>query len=47
MSKNVNQQQAMNQNSVKTIEVIQMEGIFKIRKIFTSRSQIPADVIID
>ena len=32
-----------NSNSMKTIEVIQLEGNFKIRKIFTSRSQIPAD----
>ena len=47
MTKNVNQQAAMNQNSMKTVEVIQLEGCFKIRKIFTSRSQIPADVIVD
>ena len=32
---------------MKTIEVIQMEGCFKIRKIFTSRSQIPADLTVD
>ena len=37
----------MNQNSLKTIEIIHMEGSFKIRKIFTSRSQIPADPIVD
>lgn len=30
---------------MKTIEVIQLEGAFKIRKIFTSRSQIPADAL--
>ena len=30
---------------MKTIEVIQVEGAFKIRKIFTSRSQIPADAL--
>ena len=44
MSKHQNQNAAMNQNSMKTIEVIQLEGCFKIRKIFTSRSQIPADL---
>ena len=32
---------------MKTIEAIQLEGFFKIRKIFTSRSQIPADLILD
>ena len=40
-------QQTTNSNSMKTVEVIQLEGTFKIRKIFTSRSQIPADQIID
>ena len=30
---------------MKIIEVIQLEGSFKIRKIFTSRSQIPADQV--
>ena len=30
---------------MKSIEVIHLEGTFKIRKIFTSRSQIPADVV--
>ena len=29
---------------MRTLEVIQLEGTFKIRKIFTSRSQIPADL---
>ena len=38
MSKNIGQQAASNQNSMKTVEVIQLEGSFKIRKIFTSRS---------
>lgn len=32
-------------NSMKVIEVIQLEGTFKIRKIFTSRSQIPPDMV--
>ena len=31
---------------MKQIEIIQIEGTFKIRKIFTSRSQIPADNIL-
>ena len=30
---------------MKVIETIQLEGCFKIRKIFTSRSQIPADIV--
>ena len=47
MGKNAAQAAAMNQNNMKTVEVIQIEGVFKIRKIFTSRSQIPADIIID
>ena len=38
MAKNTQQAAANNQNSMKTIEVIQLEGTFKIRKIFTSRS---------
>ena len=32
---------------MKTIEAIQLEGTFKIRKIFTSRSQIPAETFIE
>ena len=31
---------------MKSVETIQLEGTFKIRKIFTSRSQIPADNVI-
>jgi hypothetical protein len=30
---------------MKSIEMIQMEGTFKVRKIFTSRSQIPGDTL--
>ena len=30
-------------NALKTVELIQLEGSFRIRKIFTSRSVIPAD----
>ena len=45
MAKNAQSQAANNQNSMKTIEIIQLEGTFKIRKIFTSRSQIPADLV--
>ena len=47
MAKQQNQNAAMNQNSMKTVEVIQLEGCFKIRKIFTSRSQIPADLSVE
>ena len=47
MAKNMQQAAANNQNSMKTIEVIQLEGSFKIRKIFTSRSQIPADILVE
>ena len=43
MAKNAQQQASSQQNSMKTIEVIHLEGTFKIRKIFTSRSQIPAE----
>lgn len=32
--------QNANQNNMKTIEMIQLEGTFKLRKIFTSRSSI-------
>ena len=31
---------SVNQNNMKTIEMIQLEGTFKLRKIFTSRSSI-------
>ena len=44
LAKQAQQQNASNQNSLKSIEVIQVEGSFKIRKIFTSRSQIPAEL---
>ena len=47
MAKNMQQAAANSQNSMKTIEVIQLEGSFKIRKIFTSRSQIPADILVE
>ena len=35
------------QNNMKTVEMIQMEGTFKIRKIFTSRSVINQDSAFD
>ena len=35
------------QNNMKTVEMIQMEGTFKIRKIFTSRSSINQDSAFD
>lgn len=38
---------ALNQNNMKAIEVIHLEGSFKVRKIFTSRSLIPADSVFD
>ena len=44
LAKQAQQQTASNQNSLKTIEILQLEGTFKIRKIFTSRSQIPAEL---
>lgn len=45
MTKNLHSAKDINQNSMKSIEVIHLEGSFKIRKIFTSRSQIPADLV--
>ena len=45
MVKNAHQAHANNQNSMKSVEVIHLEGTFKIRKIFTSRSQIPTELV--
>ena len=45
MVKNAHQAHANNQNSMKSVEVIHLEGNFKIRKIFTSRSSIPTDIV--
>ena len=47
--KNASEKNSQNphQNNMKTVEMIQMEGTFKIRKIFTSRSVINQDSAFD